>query len=526
MLTRREWKAALRGLQIALIVAVFALDFLHGIRLGERDIGFHPIYRFRQTLAVALSRLHHPAMHGYLADQSVIDALDEAGFPRLPEEGGPRDQASWTAYFSDSAALDRAMERGLKVTFDPALPPQIIKGNEVAYADYFVLAFRLFGLHMSSLYYFFFLILGASCVLFYIEFRSSSFLLFLLTTYLGGIYFLQNYVNSQNPIWGATLANSRFFEALTLLPATHIFLVAWRRREVRLATAAAVVLQALILAFLIDCRITARWQVAAICGAAVFAIRWGKWKNRKWLPALDRNVWNAAWPALVAVSALGLHMAAINYSVDSRYADESKYHIIWHEVLRGLLGSSVELQRVYLGHPTGLGAASDKDSYDAIDYELNQHHDLSSPIAVVERGMIRVDVTKGWGEYERLARNLVLKMVREHPLAVLSSLYNKGVEQVFEYRVRGAMSLQNLKVAIVICVIGALIWLGLQSIDEVQLIDGAMATSVLLIFALAPPVIAPSPLSVGTLLAYLMGFILAVLTFVVLILRRLVGHRS
>ena len=55
MPTQHDWTFAWRWLQISLIFAVFALDFAHGIWLGQHNIGFHPLYRLRQSTAVAIS---------------------------------------------------------------------------------------------------------------------------------------------------------------------------------------------------------------------------------------------------------------------------------------------------------------------------------------------------------------------------------------------------------------------------------------------------------------------------------------
>ena len=45
---------------LLLIGCTFCLDVFHGLSLGQDRTGFHPIYRFRQSLAVAISRLHDP----------------------------------------------------------------------------------------------------------------------------------------------------------------------------------------------------------------------------------------------------------------------------------------------------------------------------------------------------------------------------------------------------------------------------------------------------------------------------------
>jgi hypothetical protein len=251
-----RWRLVLGSLQLALVLLIFCLTLGHGIAIGQYDVGFHPMYRLRQSLAIAISRMQAPPAHGYLAYQSVIDALDEHGFAIFPNDTGPHlDAAAWTDLFADPARLDAALKQATTTPIDPSLPPQLIRGNELGYADYVYAAFRLFGPHFASLYYFYFVLLGISSILFVLQFRASPFLMFLLTCYLAGLFFLQNYAASQgNQL--ATLANSRLFDALSLLPAMHVFLTVWLRLPWRKLTIATVAAQSALLAFLINCRTT------------------------------------------------------------------------------------------------------------------------------------------------------------------------------------------------------------------------------------------------------------------------------
>jgi hypothetical protein len=496
-------------LLIILVLVAFGFDFAHGIALGQDKIAFHPIYRLRQTIAVAISRMQQPPLHGYLAYQSVIDALKQSGFPPLPEDGAPTDMPAWIAFLEDTARVDRTLQAARDAIVDPALPPQLLTGNEVAYADYAYFSFRLFGMHISALYYFFFVLLGVSCLLFVVQFRTSPFLLFLLVTYLAGLSLLQNYVHSQDPSWGSTLANSRFFEALSLLPAMHIFLVVWRRLPPSRSTFATVAVQAGLLAFLIDCRVTARWQIAMIVAAAAAMFVVDCWERRNWRPRWRLDASRGAWAAVVAVVALAAHMAMIEMSADKRYAAGTKYHIVWHEVLRGVLGSSLELQRDYLGRVIGIESPPDAVAYEAVSNDLTRRNDRSSPIAVVENGRILADVTRGWDAYERMARRLVIRMIIEHPAAVLTGVYYKFTEQLAEYSASDALAPRNFISAALLTALAALIWLGLGGgLGEWK--SAACATFIVLAFAMTPPLVAPSALSVGTLLAFLVAIAIAV----------------
>jgi hypothetical protein len=506
MPAQRDWTTMLRWLQIVLIVIVFALDFAHGIRLGEHNIGFHPLYRLRQSTAVAISRLRDPPVHGYLAYQSVIDALNRHGFAVFAGDSGQHlDRAGWQALFADPARMDRALRDAASVPINNQLEPQLIRDNELAFADYIDISFRLFGLHMSSLYYLYFSILGISCLLFLIEFRVNSFLIFVLHTYLAGIFLLQNYVVFVDGM--STLANSRLFEALSLLPMIHIFALAWTRTPMTLARFWPVLVQGVFLAFLIDCRSTALWQMAAIIAAGIGVGLKTAWTNRTFRTVATLDGWNGAWPAMVAAAALGGHMALIDLTADARYKTEPKRHVVWHEVLLGILGASPKLQKEYLGEVHGI-SFRDNDADTAVYRDLLTRNDTSSPVVVTINGRVSgLDPDADSNEWERLQHNLVFEIIRKHPREILEGLYIKFMTQFYLFTDDGKMSFANFRTCALLAVIGALSWFGAapRAPSTRALIGGVAAALVILACAAAPVVIEPSILSVGTLLCCLVA---------------------
>jgi hypothetical protein len=512
-------------LQIAAIVAAFGAVFAHGIVIGKYNIGFLPEYRFRQTLAVALSRLRQPSLHGYLAYQSVVDVLSENGLAIFPNEKGPHlDAAGWAKLLEDPVTTDRILRLARYTSVDPNLPPQLIRGNEIAYADYFYLAFRLFGLHMSSLYYFYFLLLGIACALFVIEFRRSPFLMFLLTTYLGGLFFLQSYAAVQGVQHGiqlATLANSRLFDALSLLPAVHVFVVVWKRLLSRLSTLVTTIAQSFLLAFIVDCRAAARWQIAMIAGTGAAFLLVGLWRQKPWLSFWRGRFQNGIWAACIAVACLAAHMSFINLFADSAYKSQSEYHLIWDSVLAGLLDSNAELQREYLGRHLGDNASPLEDEYieEAINRDLTARNDRSSPIAVEQNNKIVIYIGSDPNEYNRLARALALRIISHHPIEVAKGLYQKILNQIGLYRQGNATSWASLSGMIACAVAGAILWLigSIFTLTPREALTGAYAAIAILLFAAIPPLIEPSELSVGTLLSYLIAGVVAPATLIAVV---------
>jgi hypothetical protein len=494
---------------LILIAATLCLDLFHGIALGQDQVGYSPIYRLRQSLAVAVSRQHSPAAGGYLAYRSVLDVFNRNGFAILDSEPGPHfDVAGWVALLNDGARLDRIIRQAREVAIDDSLPPDIIKANELGLSDYIYWSFHLFGDKISSLYYFFFLIVAATCLLYVLEFRDSPFLLYLMVIFLGELYLLENYAHSVG-IEMNTIDNSRLFSGLGLLPCLHILLVLWRHRPPRPFAVAAVAVQSLIIAFLLSCRTEVAWQAALIIAAAAMValqtILMGK--PRKRLIPIGRfaQLWPAAIFAVVVVG----YSTLVSLNADQRYAEEPKGHVFWHTALEGIFSSNHPLRDEYVG--ADFKGNPDDKVYEAVIRDLNARNDATSPIARrLPDGQITIDLMAGWGDYDRLARSLALRIILHHPLAVVVELPAKFARQAMIFY--DEVPWQTLQVPAVLVAVGALICLWAGGFGLKAPLGGSIGglAGLLLLFALATPVITPSRLAIGTLFTYLGAVSIAV----------------
>ncbi|HTW51506.1 MAG TPA: hypothetical protein VME45_06390 [Stellaceae bacterium] len=68
------------ALLLIMIAVAFLLNFAVGVGTGQRQTLFYPMYRLRQTLAVALSIYRDPPLFGYRAYGSIDDLLVAKGF--------------------------------------------------------------------------------------------------------------------------------------------------------------------------------------------------------------------------------------------------------------------------------------------------------------------------------------------------------------------------------------------------------------------------------------------------------------
>ncbi|MBV8536850.1 MAG: hypothetical protein JO128_14725 [Alphaproteobacteria bacterium] len=500
-----------------MVAILFALDFANGIRLGEHNVGFSPIYRMRQSLSIALSRLHTPPAHGYLAYGSVVQVFNDNGFAIFSDEKGPHlAAADWRRIWNDGAEMNRILKAAAAVPIDPNVPPQILGANELGYADFAEISFRLFGVRLKALYYFYFALLALACVCYLLEFWRSPFALFLLVIFLAEEYFLQYYA----VVWGTelnTIYNSRLFSGLSLLPAAHIFFVLWFRRSTPTPSRVGLVLiQAGLLAFLVTCRVEVMWQVGMILsGAGLLGLHELLARNGRRLRSRIAQICRQLWPAPLVALVLAGSWTYINSTLDARYAGGDKTHVFWHAVLSDMIANSPYLGGLYI--TPGLNVDDgDQIGYSAVITDLNRRHDLSSPIAYFDQGLnrINIDLTKSWAEYDKLAKHVVLRIIREHPDLVARGLLIKLREQVNDYYdaynpVHDSFHLRYLTFPMLACVMAALLC-GLArgfEIDVSTIGSGFVAGILVLLCALATPLVTPHFLAIGTLFTYLAAFV-------------------
>src|SRR5262249_62072143 len=79
-------RRALRLVAIGVLILV-GLSALQTYSLGQHARMYdNPIYRWRESLAIALSRLQDPPSHGYVAYRSIRDYLAEHGLALVAGE--------------------------------------------------------------------------------------------------------------------------------------------------------------------------------------------------------------------------------------------------------------------------------------------------------------------------------------------------------------------------------------------------------------------------------------------------------
>ena len=404
------------------VAALFAINVLHAYQLGFQSRMYdNPIYRWRESLVIALSRMQPQPLHGYVGYGSILSYFTQHGLALMGGEAYPLPTpAQRAALVADGARMNQLMKEASEVAIDPKLAPVILQGNELGLIDYTYWAFKLYGISINALVLFYFTLLFVSVALFFVTFRRSRFCLLLLMLYLAAHYFALDYAQTRPII---AIQNSRFFPVLALLPALYLLLLVVTRARPTLAVAAMAAVETFILMFMVFCRTQAYWEILAIVLAAVVVtglrpLRRALFRVRHWPSAIGKSVYET-WPAALAAAGVIMLLGYSALAPDKAlYSAESKAHLFWHDFFASTVGSDPVLYAIY-GY--NLPPFSDTISYVAALRDLRGRNDGASPVAEVVDGVLDIDIWKSNGAYDAQMRQLYFRVVREHPWLVLRS---------------------------------------------------------------------------------------------------------
>ena len=419
------------------VVFLFVLNVFHAYQLGFQSKMYdNPIYRWRESLVIALSRIQPQPLHGYVGYGSILSYLTHHGLALIDGEASPMPTtAERHALVTDGARMDRLMQEASKVAIDPGLPPVILQGNELGLVDYTYWAFELYGISINALVLFYFTLLFVSVALFFVTFRQSPFCLLLLMLYLAAHYFALDYAQTRALL---AIQNSRFFPVLALLPALHLLLLAVMRFPPTVAVVAGAAVQTFILMFMVFCRTQTYWEVFAIMFAAAVAgglrpVGQALLRQKRWLAAIGETA-RETWPAVLAVLGVVALLGYAHFAPDeSVYAKESKAHLFWHDLFVSTVSADPRLLAIY-GY--GSSTYTDDMGYLAAIHDLRGRNDGSTPVADEVNGVLGIDIWKSNGAYDEEMRRLYFRVLREHPWWVVRSfLIGKPVDQLDYFRV-------------------------------------------------------------------------------------------
>lgn len=286
-------------------------------------------------------------------------------------------------------------------------------------ADYVIWAFWLFGPGLRGLYLFYFVFLGATCVLFLLEARRRPEMHALLIFTLAAMYASLGVIPLANlsptafdPV---TIYEPRTIEVLSFIPTLHLAFAGllnprWTRGRVLIAA-----LQAILLVWCYLARSSMAWQVGFIGLVSVSHMAWSWFRDRRagrQGPSLRRWFLRPGAAPLVIVAAAFTGLVAYQHLVfHPAYFKEWGARVVWHNALMAV-GSDSELGPKYKL------SVSDADSIEAVLTYLRNHNDPRlNPEWTMQTFLnsFGSHVEVDWTLYDQAARDLYFQIWRENP---------------------------------------------------------------------------------------------------------------
>jgi hypothetical protein len=329
--------------------------------------------------------------------------------------------------FRDKAALNAGLREASTVnTCGSGLVMH--SANDQGMIDFTRGAFWLFGIDVTSLYYFFFLLVGSSMLLFVCShWRSYSACVLLFACACAVYAFMPSVVYSDPQL--ISLANPRFLSTLAIIPLFHILVFLVRPDfSVRWQDLISLIGQAALLAFAYAIRNTTIWMLATV--GLVFAVLIARpalqaWRTRSMtLPAGAMT--RCAVVMVLAATFFGISGFRSIYLPPSCGASLNS-HPIWHSIFLGL--SFNPEWRARFGADYDYADGDDLSFVAAKKYAVAHHLPYQTEPSIWVNNPETQSMTGepmpfgSWLVYEKVLRAAVIEFALRNPGYTLKALF-------------------------------------------------------------------------------------------------------
>jgi hypothetical protein len=364
---------------------------------------------------------------GRTSHQQVWRALQEGGFT-IHKEFLDRLGTKFPDNLSNANILNNGLKRA--ATLEKLREPrELVKDikpvepDDLGMADYYQLAFKLFGLKIQSFFKLYYLIYFISLFVFlacyWRRLEATAALLLVVGGHFFILAFLVGGVPKESLFGVATPYNQRFVSVLGVISALHLALMLlWPPRRSAM-NVAALVLQTAILFFVFTLRRSALWELLWVVALPIAYLGIGAlWKlaaSRRWLvsgPPPEAMRQGLTWAAVGFVGCAYV-FSLINDSRNNavyRFSDEFlTEHMVWTSTYLGLSMHPDWTQRFgkYLIGPNGI-ATGDEIPFVAADKWLRENYGLE----------VKYIISDVWGvryrTLERIMKEALVDFVRRN----------------------------------------------------------------------------------------------------------------
>jgi hypothetical protein len=409
---------------IALVFLMLGASFAAGIRSGLRDTTSHVFIGLSAMTAVLSSEYHGLSGHPYQGYLSIRTALEQNGM-QVNKENFPEN-------FRNYANLMKAL-RTAASTSTCGSPLVSDTYNDQGVFDFYRGSFALFGTDVRSTYYFYFLIIATSSLIylacFWREYAACA-LLFACAT---AIYsFMPSYVLNNNQL--ISVSNTRFLSTLGIIPLLHLLMTFGKQRGpfISWISLTGVVAQSMIMELAISARSTAQWMEIAFAIAVVALLlrvayhQYPLWKSAEiWSFLVGRGA--VVFYVVATLIALGSLRAL---SLPPSCGTAINQHPFWHNMFIGLSFDPAWTTRIEPEIGLNSELALDDLAFKAAALYVERHHlpYQTKPSIWIET---RETLANGndpvpfgsWRIYEKIVRKAFFEFIREHPVYTLKVFF-------------------------------------------------------------------------------------------------------
>lgn len=396
-----------RQLLILLVLGLFVFLFYRGLEL-HLDKSMTDRIRFH-AIPVAMSVLYHKHPHDYTGLHAIA----------MPFQG--------------PGNMEHLIKIARRQTVDNDSGIYYWVADDKGFEDFVIAAFYLFGSHVISMYYMWFLVLFASISFYIISFGRQIWALSFLCLILVGVHVatsslaVASVVMTANEIpptldtlSSVSLYEPRYLDVLALVSVFHMILFAARRKPLKgLKEWFPLFGQVFIFIFLYHARSSLGWEVVSVLfSCLIFFIYlhiYSKWQKR-----IENNFKSYGISGAIAVAAiLSIGLLSLNgykhVVYNSKYFAEMGTRTIWHNALMGLGADPLFAKKF------DLGVSDLRIAQSVIQFARKKQ--VCAPAIEQLEGQILLNSLGNWGvadwvAYEDCAKKLYLLIVSQHKLKV------------------------------------------------------------------------------------------------------------
>ena len=332
----------------AVLIGLMATGTLSTARIGSISWGpTHDIWsaaiaishiKFHLTGELAYKEVAQAIANEVTSTKNAIDIMDDAT----------------RELDNDPAAVTRGLQAGAAVQRANITIPANKKGyltnwaEDVGYADFYELAFRLFGFNAFSTHWLYFSVLLTACILFVSVFFKDNLAVGSLTLSITALFLISSsgyFLLKETP----SFADNRFLTTLAIVPLLHSIHTSLRQAPLTWREIVVLAAQILIMSFAIVTRAAGVWCVmaAVACAFAVIVVRRSPAAKQETAGGtMTRLMARFASPYASRVVATGAIVATVfaavlvtrTVRIDELYYRDYNYphHLVWHSAYIGL----------------------------------------------------------------------------------------------------------------------------------------------------------------------------------------------